>query len=213
MFPRAVLTAHAFERVGKRLNLTTGEVLAILNAGDPERTVTIGTEQGTHRVHRLFYSKSDNYCFIAVQDERNGEVVTVLPMDNHSEGRIFVQPIAAEMAQNLILYGTRDAPPPHSRPPQVSQSEYRNIYIACSFTCPHTLRKIFIRFGSFHILPNPLPKESSIRQEILDRCVKESKEIHQLVELYSPKGVQDRELWYALERKVSSPRPIYNFFE
>lgn len=81
MMPKAEFSHHALERVKERLHLRMSEVRAIL---DGNKAVDIGKENHTNRVHRLFYSEADDMCFVAVQDEKNGEVVTILPIDYHN---------------------------------------------------------------------------------------------------------------------------------
>ena len=83
MMPKTVITQHALERVYERLHLPVDEIIEILDNGV---TTSIGYEHGsTRRLHRLFYSPVDEQCFVAVQDQKNGEVVTILPpdFDNH----------------------------------------------------------------------------------------------------------------------------------
>lgn len=75
---RTFFSTHAFERVVERLSLDTEEVAALLTY---DLAIPIGREHGTTRVHRVFYSVPDAQCFVAVQDESNGEVVTILPID------------------------------------------------------------------------------------------------------------------------------------
>lgn len=73
-------TRHAWERVHERLSLTPAEVADLLDAG---LAVAIGTEPGTNRVHRLFFSIPDEMCFVAVEDEANDVLITILPIDYH----------------------------------------------------------------------------------------------------------------------------------
>lgn len=72
------LTSHALENVFKRTSLLGAEVAKIIDEGI---TTPIGVEKGSRRVHILFYSPVDGECFVAVQDERTREIVTVLPPD------------------------------------------------------------------------------------------------------------------------------------
>ena len=75
---RTCFTRHAWSRVIGRLTLSPADLADIL---DWSLVVDIGVEESTNRVHRLFYSVPDGMCFVAVQDRRNGAVVTVLPVD------------------------------------------------------------------------------------------------------------------------------------
>lgn len=73
-----IFTQHAFDRVTERLSLSQREVAQILDSGE---TIPLGLERGSNKMHRLFYSSHDNQCFVAVQDDSTGEVITILPPD------------------------------------------------------------------------------------------------------------------------------------
>jgi hypothetical protein len=77
-------TTHAFERVLQRLALSHAEVAAIL---DHDLAVMVGIDSFSNRLRRVFLSVPDSEFFVAVQDIRNGEVVTVLPLDYHANLR------------------------------------------------------------------------------------------------------------------------------
>ena len=95
-------TRHAWSRVHERLSLTAAEVAEILDAG---LTVDIGREDGTDRVHRLFFSVPDQVCFVAVQDVANGVVITVLPIDFHENIAWRVAEHAQDQAKRLLMHG------------------------------------------------------------------------------------------------------------
>lgn len=61
----------------------------------------LGYEQGTTRNHYLFYSIDDRDCYVAVTDDSNKEVVTVLPVQWHNAWRI--SPEAEMMAKDLAI--------------------------------------------------------------------------------------------------------------
>lgn len=74
-------TGHASRRVDERLRLSNEEVKQLL---DQDKCVPLGGDGASNRViHKLFYSEADSYWFVALQDERTGSVVTVLPIDFH----------------------------------------------------------------------------------------------------------------------------------
>ena len=98
MTSQASFTTHAFDRVRSRLSLTTVDVADLL---DSDRVILIGREKNSSRIHRLFYSKPDGYCFVAVQDEETGEVVTVMPADYRKA--FAVSEDATEMAKRIIM--------------------------------------------------------------------------------------------------------------
>ncbi len=79
---KTTFTYHAFDQVAKRLHLSHEEVAQIL---DFEKTIPIGLELRSRRMHILFYSDTDHECFVAVRDEKTREVITILPsnFDRH----------------------------------------------------------------------------------------------------------------------------------
>lgn len=97
MAPPARLTRHAQERIGDRLSMAPDEVAAIL---DHDFAVPLGADSG--RLHRLFFSPADKQCFVAVQDQENGDVVTILPLDYHRSLAWEVSPEAQDEAQSLL---------------------------------------------------------------------------------------------------------------
>lgn len=76
--PSVQFSFHAYERVLERLSIEPNELAELLDWGF---AVKIAEEKGTHRIHRLFYSREDFQYFIAIQDEKTRTVVTVLPVD------------------------------------------------------------------------------------------------------------------------------------
>jgi hypothetical protein len=110
---RASYTRHAWARVEGRLALTHDEVAAMLDHG---LAVNIGVEGG--RAHRLFYSAPDRMCFVAVQDQHDGAVVTVLPIDYHARCAWRVSAEAQDDARALAL-GQRRAGDPVTPQPQI----------------------------------------------------------------------------------------------
>ena len=88
---------HAWTRVLDRLSLTPAELAALL---DYDLAVSIGVRGRT--LHRLFYSPPDQQCFVAIQDQDMGVVVTVLPLDYHESCAWAVSQAAQEEARNLL---------------------------------------------------------------------------------------------------------------
>jgi hypothetical protein len=84
------------------LSLSPGEVADLL---DWDLAVNIGVESGSCRVHRLFFSAPDGMCFVAIQDDENGAVVTVLPVDFHENTSWQVSEAAQEAARTLACPG------------------------------------------------------------------------------------------------------------
>lgn len=95
-----VFSVHAEERVHGRLSLSTTEVANILKKG---HYVKIGVEPSTRRSHLLFYSEPDEQCFVLIQDEKMGTIVTVLPIDYHHNISWAISLDAQNEAKKLII--------------------------------------------------------------------------------------------------------------
>jgi len=75
-----LLTNHAKERLAERTKLSV-EMFA--QQFDNFETVSVGYRRAAGHWHRLFYSLPDEKYFVAIQDMRNGDVITVLPLEYH----------------------------------------------------------------------------------------------------------------------------------
>lgn len=106
--PATSFTRHAWARVLDRLSLAPAEVATLL---DYELAVPIGSRGRT--CHRLFYSAPDRQCFVAVQDEENGAVLTVLPIDYHASCAWPVSDKAQKEAEVLLRERSVPAPDEH----------------------------------------------------------------------------------------------------
>lgn len=106
MAPPARFTRHAQERIVDRVSMGVADVAAIL---DHDLALLVGAKSG--HSHRLFFSPADEQCFVAIQDQENGDVVTVLPLDYHSSLGWEVSIEAQEEAELLLLGSKRSATP------------------------------------------------------------------------------------------------------
>ena len=105
LMPKTRFTRHGYLRIvggeGKerRLELYPEDVAEIL---DNDKAVPVGRDpKAPHRLHRAFYSIPDDECIIAVQDDENGEVITLLPFSHH--GRFALDTIKVrKMAMQLM---------------------------------------------------------------------------------------------------------------
>jgi hypothetical protein len=89
---------HAFERIAQRTKLSCDEIAYIL---DHKLTINTGRKPGFNRNHLVFYSAIDDDFFVALQDGHTGTVVTVLPLDYHSNLAWKVSSEDLEAAKNL----------------------------------------------------------------------------------------------------------------
>jgi len=112
-FLRTTFTSHALNRVYERLSLSADEISSII---DNDLACLLGEETGPHdRIHKLFYSLPDDKYFVAVQDQKNGEVVTILPIDYHNKWQISANVLITSRDlilnnQNLKLIEDVDSP-------------------------------------------------------------------------------------------------------
>lgn len=63
----------------------------------------MGSKPGFNRDHLLFYSAPDDDFFVAIQDRLTGTVVTVLPLDYHSNLAWDVSPEDCDIAKNIYV--------------------------------------------------------------------------------------------------------------
>ena len=108
-------STHAYERVANRLSMSNSELAAII---DDDKFINIGEEPGHNRAHKLFYSKEDRMCFVAVQDIKIGTVITVLPIDYHNNIAWSVSMDSQHQAKQLIIPITQEALQAFSPPSQ-----------------------------------------------------------------------------------------------
>jgi hypothetical protein len=93
-----VFSEHAVLRVRQRTKMTTGDILELISAG---RVLNMGCKPGIPKRHILFYSAADDNCFVAIQDELDGTIITVLPIDYHLNLAWDVTPELEQMARAL----------------------------------------------------------------------------------------------------------------
>lgn len=78
MKPETTLTWHGQDRTNGRSSLSFEEIKDIIDNG---LTTPLGVEKSSRRMHILFFSPIDGECFVAVQDEKTKQIITVLPPD------------------------------------------------------------------------------------------------------------------------------------
>jgi hypothetical protein len=80
MARKAHFSRHALARIGERAKL---DYFTIADMLDFDGGVYIGSEFVFDRKHYLIYSEPDDCCFVVIQDDLSGLVITVLPLDYH----------------------------------------------------------------------------------------------------------------------------------
>ena len=94
------LTKHAEDRLFTRTNLSKEEFEMVY---EEEKILPIGKEKKSSRLHELFYSKPKDQCFVSIRDERNSEIITILPIDYHQNIAWTIDPDTQQMAKDLAL--------------------------------------------------------------------------------------------------------------
>lgn len=107
------LSVHAAQRLAERTHIREPDLLGLL---DGEKSVPVGIEERTNRLHRLVYSVNDEECFVAVQDMGNGEVITVLTLEYHENLAWKISSESQNLARKLALRWVRQTA--EGRPPE-----------------------------------------------------------------------------------------------
>jgi hypothetical protein len=82
---------HAFARVRERLSLSSCQVKQLI---EDNKTVPLGIEHRSNRTHELFFSVLDNSCFVAVRDNSDGTIITIIPAEWHNKWTISIEAMA-----------------------------------------------------------------------------------------------------------------------
>jgi hypothetical protein len=118
-----VFSEHAVLRVRQRTKMTTCEILELISAG---RALNMGCKPGIPKRHILFYSAADDSCFVAIQDELDGTIITVLPVDYHLNLAWDVTPELEQMARAMYENGPA---PDHVK----KDSAPSKFYVSCRY--------------------------------------------------------------------------------
>ena len=73
-------SSHAAKRIFQRTSIDSIELMKLLDNG---ACVNIGQIAGSSRRHLLFFSQKDKFCYVAIQDELSGKIITILPPAYH----------------------------------------------------------------------------------------------------------------------------------
>lgn len=91
-------SSHAAKRIAQRTSMDSMELMSLIDNG---ACVNIGQHAGSYRRHLLLFSPKDSFYYVAIQDERNGEIITVLPPAYH---RNLAWKISTEQCQMARKY-------------------------------------------------------------------------------------------------------------
>ena len=97
-------SSHAAKRIFQRTSIDSLELMKLLDNG---ACVNIGQIAGSSRRHLLFFSQKDKFCYVAIQDERSGKIITILPPAYHKNSAWKITPeqclLAKERYSELAL--------------------------------------------------------------------------------------------------------------
>ena len=91
-------SSHAAKRIFQRTSIDSLELMKLLDNG---ACVNIGQIAGSSRRHLLFFSQKDKFCYVAIQDERSGKVITILPPAYHKNSAWKITPEQCLLAKEL----------------------------------------------------------------------------------------------------------------
>ena len=74
------LTDHAEKRLIERTGISISTFKGMYKEG---RYLSTGKEEKSRRIHDLFFCIDDKTFFVSIRDEKNNEIVTILPLDYH----------------------------------------------------------------------------------------------------------------------------------
>ena len=107
------LTKHAEERLITRTGLSKE---AFITLYEKDKLLPVGKEIGSFRQHELFYSGKKKQCFVSIRDERNLQIITILPIDYHQNIAWRISGGAQLMAKNIFLEREINAIEPSQEP-------------------------------------------------------------------------------------------------
>lgn len=74
------LSAHALKRLKQRTQTTVSELTHLLDNGG---VVNLGSHPGKNLQSLVFFSPKDNCCFVAIQDNNVGKIITIWLLEYH----------------------------------------------------------------------------------------------------------------------------------
>ncbi|WP_299065556.1 hypothetical protein [uncultured Psychrobacter sp.] len=89
-------SSHAAKRIFQRTSMDSLELMKLLDNG---ACVNIGQSSGSYRRHLLFFSPEDKFYYVAIQDERNGKIITILPPAYHKNSAWKITPEQCSLAK------------------------------------------------------------------------------------------------------------------
>lgn len=191
MSPKALFTEHAIEALRRpeiRFPLSADKIASILNSG---HTIPIGKEQRTHRIHHLFYDAQNQYTFIAVQDEKTGEVVTVFPVDYENKWKVSLD--AVDAARRLVVGPPeRAADTVQRKTAEIgSIKNPRPFHFRCNFRLVKTGKSASVNLGTFMMDVEQTPHRVFV-EELLSRRPDIRSRILGRIKEWIPTGAYDK---------------------
>lgn len=89
-------SSHAAKRIFQRTSINSLELMKLLDNG---ACVNIGQIAGSSRRHLLFFSPKDKFYYVAIQDEHNGRIITILPPAYHKNLAWKITPEQCQLAE------------------------------------------------------------------------------------------------------------------
>lgn len=157
--PKSWFSNHARNMLEERIAATDEYVCELLDAG---ACVPVGREKGSNKIHYLFWSEKDGKCFVAVQDERNREIVTLLPTQYQNRFKMScgIEMWARQLAENLKREPSSGSPLPM-------------VHVKCIIVHGSKRRIIIFKLNGEEYLDSYPTIRSGSRNKNLDNTIKE----------------------------------------
>lgn len=122
-----IFSEHAVQRVKQRTRMSLHDILNQISHGG---ALDMGTKPGIPKRHILFYSQPDDRCYVAIQDEYDGTIITVLPIDYHANLAWAVTP---EMEDDAKVLFTNAAARSQVKRVHSFSDQPLNFFVSCRY--------------------------------------------------------------------------------
>lgn len=218
----AYASFHAAKRIAQRTSMDIPTLMSLLDSGV---YVNIGQRAGSSRRHLLFFSPNDKFFYVAIQDERYGKIITVLPPAYHKNSAWKITPeqcqlakqryeahIESMAAQSINRVVSLTTPPVLSLPETRKSVKYRTVMT--------TKRTYKVLVQALYICESLTPKRRTLFKMSVDYYIDDfKKSIGELLQdpaLYADidNGIQKRRLFqgsiYALSFRDHKDMSVFH---
>jgi len=216
-------SSHAAKRIFQRTSIDSLELMKLLDNG---AYVNVGQSSGSYRRHLLFFSPKDKFYYVAIQDERNGKIITILPPAYHKNLAWKITPEQCLLAEerykqyselalikramrkvenNTLSFGKESQPSTHYRTVTTTKRNYKiwvqALYISEQLTTKRkTLFKTSIDFylDDFEVNIKELLKNPGLYEKI-DNGIKNKRLFQETIYALCFRKKKDNSVFYIVK--------------